>query len=1285
MAGYGHPSRIVDAAWKRNRRHQGAADEELRVSMRSFQLRIDQRGEVLLYDRALLTFLGCEAETMSGKAPDCLHQLGWPLLADAISEAQQHPKQALRLYEHGHLLRLLARQDGDDWDLHFSLADDSAMLTRLHRSCPAGSALSPSDLAVFFEQSQRDISLLVLVAHSCGRDFLQDQAVYEQVQSICQRLSGHVIAWGPRQILCLFGAPDTLSDHALRAAQAALLLQTGLPPQAMPACGLATGNATVGCIGTDDRIRYHASGEPLLIGLHLAGIAAPGELLCCESVAAEAMAHLPSDWQQSVVQGEAIPLDAFPHANGLQALPDQIAGRLLQLQTEDQELRLRWLFQLQVPDLDPVTVVAIEGQVAVAPSVAVDLRTRRHSERRIGRYRVQYRLGRGGMGEVHLALDPHGRRIALKTLLAAEYADDRQLRRFRQEAQALARLQHPNICPLEEIGEVDGLIYLAMPFIDGVSLADVLDHGDGSAGDLCELADRVRQARSESSAADQDDSSATWDTSTDASGNRLPVQQALAIILACADAIQHAHERGILHRDLKPQNIMLDRDGQVMVLDFGLAKMRDADQVKSLSRSDVLMGTIGYMAPEQAISTRDLDERTDVYALGAILYELLSGRPHFLPSGNLVLDAGSLQSHRPQPLTRLVAGLDADLWAIVATALARRRQHRYAGMLAFATDLRRYRDGSTISARPPNRLSQLADWAARNPSRTLALGLAAGLLVGSTLIYSWMLNTQIQAAEEARDQAQHHLQQLHAESAALAVAEADRRELESHLHGQWDEILVEDFRDPEAVSRRWEMFPRDRVWQLTADGLRVEAGTLAALTYRHPLPGDVRIEFQATIEGENLDDLGCFLNARGPTPRDLHDRAMPLQHAYAFQVGAFGNTRNRINRLGDVLTSRSDSALRSGQRYHVIAERRGDTLTLTLNGRSLLQVVDPRPLDDAAHCLAGVSTWFAGVTWHEIRISRLGLAPRIDPVQLARDLVQQDRLDLAEELYRYALGSIHTEAAERGLARIRHQRQLTTQLPTWRARLQERWPEARITIQQLGEQILLDVTADRPLSLTALRGIPVSRLSCGGCQLEELDILAELPLHSLQLRNCDLVDITALASLRLHELRLSGNAISDLSPLRGMELDTLSITDNRVTDLEPLRGMPLRRLWCNGNIIDDISPLQGMPLLFLHCRDNQLTSLEPLRDMPLQQLDCSGNDVSDLTPLAGMPLDHLSCNDNLLRSLEPLRSMPLAILECRHNRIHSLRGLEDSPLSRLHADGNLIEDLTPLAQLQLAV
>jgi tetratricopeptide (TPR) repeat protein/tRNA A-37 threonylcarbamoyl transferase component Bud32 len=350
-------------------------------------------------------------------------------------------------------------------------------------------------------------------------------------------------------------------------------------------------------------------------------------------------------------------------------------------------------------------------------------------------YEIVGELGRGAMGVVYKARQVKLQRlVALKTILAGAYAGDDQLRRFRTEAESVARLHHPNIVHIYEVGEWRaGEGSLAMPFLslelcEGGSLAAKLD------------------------------------------GTPLPPHEAAHLVETLARAMQAAHEVNIVHRDLKPLNLLLAGDGTLKITDFGLAKKLDATTAQTAS-GDIL-GTPSYMAPEQASgNNREVGPAADIYALGAILYELLTGRPPFQAATRL--DTVLLVvSEDPVPVRRLHSQVPRDLETVCLKCLNKDPRRRYATAHDLAEDLRRFQAGEAVLAHPLGTWGRLAKWARRRPAQAALI--AVSCVAAISLIGAGVWHT---AAME-RANAELRLEKSNAEQAAAEArknAEEARR------------------------------------------------------------------------------------------------------------------------------------------------------------------------------------------------------------------------------------------------------------------------------------------------------------------------------------------------------------------------------------------------------------------------------------------------------------------------------------------------------------------------------
>jgi eukaryotic-like serine/threonine-protein kinase len=315
-------------------------------------------------------------------------------------------------------------------------------------------------------------------------------------------------------------------------------------------------------------------------------------------------------------------------------------------------------------------------------------------------YAVEAILGRGGMGVVfkarHLRLD---RPVALKMMLAGAYAGPREQDRFQREAEAVARLRHPNVVQIHDVGDSDGRPYFTMEYVEGGSLAQQL------------------------------------------AGTPQPARQAAQLAATLAGAVQAAHACGIVHRDLKPGNVLVTADGTPKIADFGVARRLEAGA--ELTQSGVLVGTPSYVAPEQARGqTRAVGPAADTYALGAILYELLTGRPPF--RAETAAETLLQVIHQdPAPPSRLNARVPRDLETICLKCLHKAPARRYASARELAEDLHRFLEGQPIRARPVGVAERAVKWARRRPAAALlvaALLVMVGAAVGSGV---WLRQQEI--------------------------------------------------------------------------------------------------------------------------------------------------------------------------------------------------------------------------------------------------------------------------------------------------------------------------------------------------------------------------------------------------------------------------------------------------------------------------------------------------------------------------------------------------------------
>lgn len=541
--------------------------------------------------------------------------------------------------------------------------------------------------------------------------------------------------------------------------------------------------------------------------------------------------------------------------------------------------------------------------------------------RYFGDYEILGELGRGGMGVVYRARQISlNRPVALKMIRAGVLADAEDLRRFQNEVEAVALLDHPGIVPVYEVGELDGQRYFSMKLIEGGGIGDRLE-------------------------AFRDDPRA-----------------AARLVAEAAEAVAHAHARGVLHRDLKPANLLVDAGGRLLVTDFGLAK-RLAEDVE-LTQTGAILGTPAYMSPEQAAGRRGtVTTATDVYGLGAVLYTLLTGRAPF--AGESVVETlDAVRSSPPTEPRRLNSKAPLGLETICLKCLEKEPGRRYGTAQALAEDLRAWLGSRPIAARPTGPLERVALFARRKPAAAAAYGLAAAVVFlsgfGGSIAWLWRAaeggRVEAEAARIEADRAR-----TGAESARVE-AEAARTRLAAVEYGRAVQAAYEEWRDDNVVGalsllegtrpelRGWEWRYVDSLChpelaRFRGPGGRFEPYFDESGTRIATLDGAGTIRFWDALSGAELPGReGRTFAGLDALSRDGIRSVIPSDAGYTAQIKDARGGSEIVTLTGHAGRIFSAAFDRDGRRVVTASEDGTAKVWDATTGRDILTLGTPRPL-----------------------------------------------------------------------------------------------------------------------------------------------------------------------------------------------------------------------------------------------------------------------------------------------------------------------------------------------------
>ncbi len=1021
----------------------------------------------------------------------------------------------------------------------------------------------------------------------------------------------------PDEVEGIFGAPRYYEDHALRALGALvkqfekigklrkMLHRMGKEIPSV-AAGIAGGEVLLSPAEARGGSRISVAGHCAVLASQLSRLARPGEILISQLALNSLFAHLPEGWTYAIKKGSQDPdiSDVAWGADDLQPLPENlqncyyILGPGAAANPSQCEYLFEYLYSVGgegaenfFPVLRVVPAVGAKhgfsfSDQKVAEAAVVQI---------LGKYKLLQVVGQGGMGKVWKAQDRFGNTVAIKVLNSAETASKETVLRFKREAEIMARLPHRNICRVFEISAYEGVQFIAMEYIDGLTLADLLYEGMEAGGSIegktTDLGDLIRSLRVSRHEAVGQGRQPIAETHQRPLLNRvLPLELALSLFGKICEAVQFAHEHGILHRDLKPGNVLLREDGEPLVADFGLAKLEKEDDEVSLSISGHVVGTIENMAPEQAESSKDVDERADVFSLGTILYQVLTGHRHFQSCGNILQDAQRLKTHeavRPRQLNRQI---DPDLELICLKALRADLAERYRSVAALKADIERYRRGENIAAKPVTTIGIVRNLIRRHRAVAAAISIFLLLFSGLAAVAFWQINEQRIEAQAALRAAE--------EQALLAARQAERADAalaNAEKHRLWAQSKQEEAEEALAQGRdAWLAYEK-----------AVKETEVARQETEEERDAKIRLEDTAKHLREKLAVI-VEKPAEGQQGEKPPEKKQPE-----------GTDPKPIRNF---LLSQADRVFAHELSKDALAANRGrpeEIQRRIFGGLSLAaQTLALEPRNSVANALKGKFH----LALHEIAEARESFGKASEVMRKNRFL-PKGAMDMDEvfSLYHFLQGlELRSPAPVREAVEFLKKQQMTSSeqlVDLMRFPLPGRVACVENGFSSQGREetpgeALLDLQAANPgaQAVYSLKEIPEG--------------------VALTVENAKgFKDFTALAKMRLRELNIDGATGVDLDLLGRLGLLRLAVTNSK-EPLSPTDGgggfAGLVEAKFRNTVLSGIGFLaKANSLEWLDLSETKVVDLSPLNSSKLRYLDISGTRPSTLLCLSRLPIEEI--------------------------------------------------------------
>jgi serine/threonine protein kinase/Leucine-rich repeat (LRR) protein len=842
----------------------------------------------------------------------------------------------------------------------------------------------------------------------------------------------------------------------------------------------------------------------------------------------------------------------------------------------------------------------------------------------LGSYTIIDKIGAGGMGQVFKALHRRmDRTVAIKMLPPAMTKDAAAAARFEREVRAAAKLSHPNIVAAHDADQANGVYFLVMEYVEGKDLSASVKK-DGP----------------------------------------FPVAKAVNYILQAARGLEFAHSKGVIHRDIKPANLLLSTDGTVKILDMGLARLDIAGESgpqDELTGTGTIMGTVDYMAPEQAVNTKHADHRADIYSLGITLYYLLAGKAAY--TGDTVME--KLLAHREKPIPSLrnvQPDISDQLQAVFSKMVAKKIEDRYQSMTEVVTALEQCSSGqSTFVSGPPSRTVNLdnsaltflkdipaqttfqakatkkpakpaADEGGSKNKKPLLIGAAAAgflaVLLGVIVIIKNQKGEEIGRIELPPGQTAEV--QTTSTKPAVVPKVAGKTDTTKSVKTwntptfqQWMRSVAAMPADEQVAAVIKELQKRN----FGFDGKvtpRIEKGVVTGISFISDNVTD--ISPLRALSG--LAALSC--DGSGPGKGRLFDLS-PIQGMPLTRL-TFGNTL--VSNISPLQEMKLAYLGLGGTKVSDVSALRGMPLGYLGGSETLISDVSP---------LRGMHLTYLALSGSPIN----DLSPVHDCKSLRTLLIDG------------------TEVTAAGIATL--QKALPECTITWDGGIQAAKPITTYkdpAFQAWMKQVAA-MSAEKQIEAVSAKLMELNPgfdgKFLGGNKISP-PIIRNGVVEQVSFSTDDVTDISPLRVFqRLQYLRCDGTAkdkgrLSDLSPLQGMPLVYLTCDFNKVADVSPLKGMTLTHLSVSDVLVTDLSPLRGMPLVYLGWSNSPVSDLSPLKGMPLETLSFSSATAVDLSPLKGMPLKVLVFYGTPILDLSPLQGMNLTDIRFTPNSI--TKGIE---------------------------